>query len=642
MNHWKSETKSQLIRAKQAYYHGDKPIMSDEEFDKLEESYRKEYPDCDYFQMVGAPYDPKNNLTKIKHPIWSCMGSQFKINTAAELEKWAESCGATRFHISLKADGASLALYYEEGVLVKAVTRGNGVEGEDITANAVKMKGVPTSVTNSFSGVVRCEVVLMAEDWETVDPEKSTNPRNLGNGIMGRKDGTDSEFLTALAFDVARSNGRAYPTEAVKFFNMASMGFVTVLNKHQDNDQIPGLTITEVRDWYAYIVNTRNDLHYWIDGIIIRINDIAEQEQLGMRDNRPKGQRAWKFEAEEAETVLEHVELTVGHTGAIVPTGVFRPVQLGGTTVKRALLNNWDEINRLGIGVGSVVTIVKANDIIPKVIDVITPGEIIPEPTSCPVCGSGVSKDGAAVLCENLSCDAKKLGKIKRWVKSLNILHVGDGLLDALYESGRIKEIFHLYHLTVDDLSKTVLNAKTGMLLGDKRAKTAYDNLQKSREMSLSDFLGSLGIPFLGKRRAEKMIEAVPQLNVLANWLDGSLLEYMEPAGVPEVGVKMNEALVREDSNIDTLWKEIVIIEPIQEAEVTGSTFCITGKLPSGKKKKDFSEPLSSKGHKLVDKVDKTLDYLVMADPESTSSKAVKARKLGISIISEEDLEKMI
>jgi DNA ligase (NAD+) len=640
------EMRNLLIRARQAYYHGDSPIMSDREYDALEARYAKQRPDCPLLKQVGAPFDPNSMLTKVPHPDFAFNGSQFKITepVATDFLAWAEKYPKCGYHVSYKADGASLALYYVDGVLVRAVSRGDGVVGEDVTANVVKMKNVPIHLNESFTGQIRAEVVLTLDDWERIDPDMTKNPRNVGNGIMGRSNGHQSEYLTVLATDMrpdgdiwfadaSRVGVNVITTERKKFETLEHLGFVTVPWEFVENT-------AGVIKFYEDTTHLRSSLHFWIDGVVIRIDDLETQEDLGYRDNRPKGQIAWKFKDQGATTTLESVDFTVGHTGAIIPTGNFTPVAIGGTTVSRALLNNWDEIGRLDIAVGDIVHIVKAGDIIPKVVEVVSREDTrqsIKVPDCCPECSGDVVKKGAHHICTNDECGAKSLGKIKRWVKSLNLLNVGDKLLDALFEAKIVRSIPDLYRVDKDTLATTIIN-ESGMQLGDKRADTAYHSIHSHMKLRVAEFFGSLGVPHLGKRRAEKMIEAASELKTPENWINGVLLKVGEKAGVPGVVGEM-AAVLTNNPTVKDLMQLIEIDTSEKPDKIEGKTFCITGALPSGRQKTYYKKPLEANGHELVNSVTKQLDYLVVADLSANTGKAKKAKGYGITLITEEELE---
>ena len=631
--------------------------MEDVMYDAIEDELRLLSPDDEVFKIVGAQVPQDTMLTKAKHSI--PMGSQSKVNSVAEFQTWCEKNEVSEIHASIKGDGASAAAYYANGRLVQAISRGDGLVGEDITANALRFKGLPAWVeTNgtAFNGAVRFEVILTVADWAKIDPAKSKNPRNAGTGIMGRKNGQQSDFLTIFAFDLDESiNGKPveFKTENDKTKRLLELGF----------NVMPHVSCANVDEAIAYfheIGRTRAELPIWIDGVVLKINDIQRQIELGISGGRPKGQVAWKFDSVGAETVLEGVVVSGGHTGGLYPTAQLRPVEIGGTTVSNASLANYDEIERLDVAIGDSVWVVKANDIIPKIVRVTQRGAnriSILQPTSCPFCGGVVGRrvnvagdTGVIIECQNPNCEKKSTGKIRRWIASIDILGIGDVVLEAMVDQLNLSDAADLYTLRArfDELTDLMLNAERDMRLGDKRATSILEAIDGRRELTLNQFLGSLGLDHLGKRRVEIMIKAANgELDQLGAWRSGMLrnLDFAARVGVPGIGGEIQDGIDAMSVVIDKLLANgVVILEKQLEsaAHENLQTVCISGKLHSGKKKADYEESLLRVGYALLDEVSKGLNFLVLADPDSTSSKAEKARKLGIQIISEDQLIELI
>lgn len=652
-----------ILKAKQAYYFGDQAIMTDAEYDALEDELRALDPNDDVLAMVGAPVPPDAILTKARHRM--PMGSQSKVNTEEEFETWFTKNGSPIIHASLKGDGASAAAYYTDGKLEQVISRGDGLEGEDITANAVKFKGLPVLVQRPdgtpFSGAVRFEVILTVEDWGIADPERSKNPRNLGNGIMGRKNGKGSHLLSVFAFDVEDA-ATDFTTEAQKIGFLEALGFKLMPNE-------PCADLAACVAYYRRIAEGRNDLPFWIDGIVLKIDDLATQAALGVVSNRPKGQTAWKFASEGGETKVLAYEIGGGHTGVLVPTAKLAPVEIGGTTVQNALLNNWEEVARLDVAVGDTVYVIKANDIIPKVIRVVeraAPGErqTIDEPTACPFCGGDVGRrtntggdEGVATYCLNPECPKKSGGKIARWIKGLDIQGIGDAVREALIEQRDLENPAGLYTLRDDPelLASLIINQEKELRLGMKRATTILEEIEKTRTIGLILFMGSLGIHGLGPRRVELMLTAVPgELDTLDDWRSDKLrdAEFAARAGVPTLGDRLQDGIEAVADVIDALLNNGVVVEAVDSAALIAAAeaaaaerkgkVAITGKLPSGKKKNDYKEPLEAAGFELVDSVTRDLSYLVLADPTSTSGKAKKARSYNVQLITEDELLAML
>ena len=650
--------RSQILKAKHAYYYTGEPIISDAEYDALEDQLRKIAPDDPVLALVGSPVPADTILTKARHSI--PMGSQSKVNSEAEFMAWALKSEGSAIHASLKGDGASAAAYYQQGRLVQAISRGDGTIGEDITANAIRFKGLPAWVgvgEQGFTGAVRVEVILTVEDWTAIDSNLSKNPRNAGNGIMGRKNGHQSDRLTAYAFDIDETvQGQSYrfATEAEKAQRMVELGF----------NVIPQRLCTTAEDAVAYfreIAEQREALPFWIDGVVLKMNDLGLQERMGVTSGRPKGQVAWKFDSSGAETVLTGVVISGGHTGPIVPTGQLKPVDIGGTTVSSVSLVNFDEIVRLDLAVGDSVWVIKANDIIPKVVRVTHRPENrhpILAPQACPFCGGEVGRrintgggEGVILECRNSACSKKSSGKINRWISSLDILGIGDVVLEAMVEQLQIEDAADLYTLKdrFNELTNLVTHAERDLKLGEKRATSILEAIEAKRILTLSQFLGSLGLEHLGKRRADIMIRAAQgELDTLDDWRSGKLRDsrLADLAGAPKIAAPIQDGIDAMAPVIDKMLANgVEILLPREDLhgsaeseEFQRSTVCISGKLPSGKKKADYQEPLLAAGYELVDEVSKDLSYLVVADPASTSSKAVKARKLGVRLITEDEL----
>lgn len=654
--------RSQLIKARQAYYYGGNSPLSDAEYDALEDQLRAAVPDDPLLQEVGAPVPVDAVLTKARHRI--PMGSQNKVNTEAEFRAWyAKSADGVGVHASLKGDGASAAAYYEAGRLKQVISRGDGLIGEDITANAVHFKGLPAFVGDAeggFTGAVRCEVILTVADWTLVDPLRSKNPRNAGAGIMGRKNSEQARLLSCYAFgldELQAGSSVEFATENAKIQRLSELGFQVIPNRLCTSADAAIAYFEEVK-------GHRTDLAFWIDGVVFKVNDLARQAALGETANRPKGQVAWKFDSQGAVSVVESYSISVGHTGALIPTAQLRPVEIGGTTVSSALLNNWDEIARLDVAVGDSVWLIKANDIIPKIIEVRErPAERQPiaMPEVCPVCGSTVARRrntggeaGAIVECKNDDCPARAIGKLKRWVKSLDIQGIGETVLLALVERMGIEDASGLYTLRdrAGELADLIVNpevGKEGLKLGQKRARGIVEQIESRRKLSLVEFLGSLGIERLGQRRVELLCQqAAGALDTLEDWRSGKLrdADFAARVGVPGIGASLQETIDAQAPVIDALLHAGVEVAPFVRLTPTAQaqqlSICITGKLPSGRTKSYYEAGLAQLGVTLADSVTQQTAALVVADPEAKSTKSEKARKLGIPLLNEAQLEQWI
>jgi DNA ligase (NAD+) len=641
-----SELRRLIDAADEAYYTLGKATVEDALYDEWKDDLARLDPTDHRLKRVGARIQ-EALLQKREHTI--PMGSLSKATNLGEFQKWVKGIGAVnkRLHASYKLDGGSFSFEFQNGRLVAAISRGDGLVGEDVTANALKFRGLPARCRigeNPFTGYMRGEVILTTEDWsEQVDPDALSNPRNCCVGIARRKNGRQSELLQVLAFRVFDAAGHplgARETDQAQL--MQQMGF----------DCAPSFTGTpeEVWQWYLKTQKERPTLPYWIDGIVVKLDSIPEQLSFGETDQRPKGQVALKFEAEGALSCIRGVTISVGHTGAVVPTASFDPVQIGGTTVTNATLCNWDNIRQLNIGIGDKVRVIKAGDIIPRIMEVVEKAKdsgSIPEPKCCPSCTgevgrrSNVSGDESTTLyCLNADCPAKLSGKINRFLSSLEILGIGENLIEALIKDLGVKDPADLYTLRErrDRLASLKLNG--AVRLGEKRADKLVAEVEKRRRLTLSQLLGSLGIFGLGKRRVALIQRAVPgEFDTLADWLSDKLIRLAEPAGLPNTGRRLQEDLLAQRTLIKKFLDagvEIITAEASAPAKAGAFRFCITGSL--SQPKSHFEKLISAKGHGYTDTFSKEVTHLVAADPSSGSSKLEKARKMNIPVISEQEL----
>lgn len=668
------------IDAANSAYHNGESFISDREYDHALEQLAQLAPDDPRLSRVGAEAPEGSPLAKVEHTI--TMGSTFKVNSHDEFKKWHDGVGGEKLIGSLKLDGISLALTYENGRLVRAVTRGDGFVGEDVTHNAILFRGVPRSLTASptrsianFTGVVRGEVVMSVGDWKEVDPNQESNPRNLAAGIARRKsDQSQAGNLSFYAFDMI---GEDHSTKKEQLEWLKRHGF--------------GLPIWETISFppnaekmFGRVTDCRSSLPYWIDGVIFELNDRKLFANAGVTSNKPKGMIAWKFEATEVVTTLRKVTWQIGASqGAVTPVAHFDTVEIDGTQVSKASLANWDEIQRLGIGIGSVIKVIKANDIIPKVLGLALEFEQCGTPIEKPkdILGYRVNHrtntDGSPTVhlyVEPSHPDVQR-GKIKTWIKKLDIQGIGDEVLDALmaaefvggghpdfigereddpgrqstyYNAPVIATVADLYRLHEEPRRACLFALEVnGRKLGKARAQKILDEIDKKRKLTVKQLLGSLGIDKLGRRRVELIQEACGEhdryrpLDELDYWFTASnhtsyLCMHAEHLSIPGIAPQLQR-------DIDDLAKVIRAIldagvtvaqpkpkiEQTQEHPLSGKAVCFTGCRPGS----DMREMLERYGITLKSGVSKNLDLLVVKDASATSSKSNKAKELGVEVI---------
>lgn len=672
------ELRQLIDKADTAYYRpGLEPILTDAEYDLLRPALKELDPSDPRIARVGSPYSADELRNKVTHRI--PMGSLDNTDDGIlGYEPWyqaiCEKLGSQPVVMaSLKVDGGSILADYVDGKLVRVATRGNGEVGEDITANAAAFRHLPTTLSKPVSMSVRGEAILYKADFQKIcerefgvpfdqiDTKQISNPRNVGNGLLGRDDGKDSDLMRFIVFNVEFWDGHEdleFDTEQGKFTSLRNLGFQPVPYK-------PCKNVEELQEFYDVTAAGRDQLPFEIDGVVVCLNSLADQNAFVTDDIktklRPKYARAIKFPHKSNTTTIKEVLLTVGHTGAVIPTAVFEEVRIGGVNVTHALLNNWDEIGRLKVAVGDEVEVVLAGDIIPKVIRRVSKGAqraSIAEPTRCPSCGEPTTrnyrgKKGAITYCSSPdACPAAKFAKISHWVggskKGVGILGLGDTILKALWDNGIINDASDLYTLTVAQIEDVVLDG--GVRIGTSRATEIVNNIQGKKNLPLHLFLGSLGVDLLGRRRVQILQKgANGMLDTLDQWLDDNNLATIKIAGLGDTirdairaGINENRVLIQE-----MLKKGVQVGQPAQSTPVaetqeesekkpfSGLSFCLTGT-------RAFQDEIEELGGTLKSGVSKGLDYLVQKDPMSASNKTKKADEYGVKIISLDYLKRAI
>jgi len=627
-----------LIQKHQALYYNGEAEISDGEFDLLWDELKALAPDSAVLKKVGTGPDV-DGFPKARHLI--PMGSQEKASNPQEFLAWAEKMGletekdtsltdknnklTKKFIVQYKLDGASLELQYEKGKLIRAVTRGDGIIGDEITDNARRMGGVVQKMEVSFTGGVRGEVIMTHDVWKGKYPTKA-NCRNAANGLMRRKDGEGCEDLEVIVYDAsATDDDRFFKDELQKLKWLEQRGFKTTETK----------TFTAAKEIIAYREKTaaeREKLPFDIDGLVVK--DI-ETDMSDLRKARPEKQIAFKFELETAFSVLR--EVVWSESGATyTPIGVVDPVRLAGTTVKRANLNNPDMIRSMGLKIGSTVSVVKRGEIIPK-IEGLAPvpskekTQEIEFPKICGVCNTALVDAGTRLYCPNPACPKRLLHRLEKWVSVLDIRELGEKLLRQLFEKNRVRRIDELYTLTTEELAEYDR-------MGELSAAKVIRHIQTKRELSLAAFTAGFDMEGVAETTMEKI--AAAGFDTLKKLRAASVADLAAVYGLGEITASVIVDGLKEcAAEMDAVLKtKIISIAPPPSEEsrpMRGLSFCFTGELKS-MKRGEAEEKIKALGAQAKSSVVKGLSYLVTNDPASGSSKNKKAKELGVKIINED------
>lgn len=615
------ELENKIKKAQDAYYNGSE-IMSDDEYDALIYELGLLNPKSKLLAQVGA--DPTEEWKKEKH--LTPLGSLNKVNYPHEMEKWiSEALDNKKVLVVEKLDGLSIGLQFENSKIIKACLRGNGYEGENILTNVLKMKGLISTLKQSFSGTVRGEIVLLKSDHQKHFPNYS-NPRNASSGICRKLDGIGVEHLTLMMYDVMGDVD--FFSEEDKFSFLKKNGFII------PNYQLCSSSKQVNVLWQQYQDKIRDTLDYEIDGLVVSCNDMAIQQSLGETNLRSKGKMAFKFANQFIKTTANNITWSVGNSGRIVPICWFDKVNLLGSDIEKASVYNVAYINQLQLDIGAEILVCKANEIIPRVEKVIKPtGTTAIPPSKCPECNHSIKKEGEYLVCPNReTCPAQIVGRIKNWVSELNILELGDTLIEKLVDKELVFYVSDLYTLTVDQLADLDR-------MGEKSAKNVYNSLWSHNPVPLELFLGGLSIPMIGSSTIKLIMEAGhDNLDAILK-LSQSDIENIKGIGPIKAqslyqGLKDNKDIIQALQDNGLKIKDKII------GKLTGKTLCFTGTMTN--KRAVLEQMVVDSGGTVKSSVGKGLSYLVINDVNSTSSKAVAARKLGTVLVSEDDFLQMI
>ena len=654
------------------YYNEDNPIISDMEYDALMRELKQleqEYPELlkneengesSPTEKIGGTASEKFSKVRHRVPMLS-LSNTYNISEIEDFDKRIKKIILSEnvknhskeleYILELKLDGLSISLIYENGVLVQAVTRGDGQVGEDVTENIMEIKTIPKKLKKNVSLEVRGEIILPISSFNRINQEREddgedvfANPRNAASGTIRQLDKTivAERGLDCYLYYLVNAENYGINTHLESIEYIEKLGFKTtkIFEKYTDFKELE----KSIDKWH----NDRKKLDYETDGLVIKVNNFALYETLGYTTKSPRWAIAYKFPAEQVKTKLMDVTFQVGRTGVITPVAELEAVNLSGSVVKRASLHNFDEIRRKDIKIGDNVIVEKAAEIIPQVVNVVfddrTEQEIeIQEPTNCPVCNSELAHEEGlvALKCHNPLCPEKVKRQIAYFVSrdAMNISGLGDKIVEKFIELGKIKTIVDIYSL--EKYREELENLEK---MGQKSVDNLINSIESSKNRDFSKVLYALGIPFVGKFNANLLTKTFKNIENLKNQ---SIQNLLAVKGIGDkVAVAVNTFL-----NDENNWKIITDLqniglqfavdetnsEEIADNPIKDKNFLATGKLEKYKRN-DIKDIILSKGGNYLSAVSKNLDFLIAG--EKAGSKLEKAEKLGVRILTEDEFEK--
>ena len=654
------------------YYNEDNPIISDMEYDflirELKELEQK-YPELLEYNKNGenSPTEKiggtaSEKFSKVRHrvPMLS-LSNTYNISEIEDFDKRVKkiilaenienNSKELEYILELKLDGLSISLIYENGMLVQAVTRGDGQVGEDVTENIREIPTIPKKLKENISLEVRGEIILPISSFNRINQEREdegedvfANPRNAASGTIRQLDKTivAERGLDCYLYYLVNAENYGIKTHLESIEYIEKLGFKTtkIFEKYTDFKKLE----EAIDKWH----DDRKKLDYETDGLVIKVNNFSLYEILGYTTKSPRWAIAYKFPAEQVKTKLMDVTFQVGRTGVITPVAELEAVNLSGSVVKRASLHNFDEIRRKDIKIGDNVIVEKAAEIIPQVVNVVfddrTGKEIeIQEPANCPVCNSELAHEEGlvALKCHNPLCPEKVKRQIAYFVSrdAMNISGLGDKIVEKFIELGKIKTIVDIYSLK--EYREELENLEK---MGQKSVDNLINNIEASKNRDFSKVLYALGIPFVGKFNANLLTKNFKNIENLKNQ---SIENLLSVKGIGDkVAIAVNTFLNNENNwkiitDLQNIGLQFAInesdLKEIADNPIKGKNFLATGKLQKYKRN-DIKDIILSKGGNYLSAVSKNLDFLITG--EKAGSKLEKAEKLGIRVLTEEEFEK--
>lgn len=635
------ELTEQLNEAARVYYQGKDEIMSNYTYDQLYDELLK-LEESTGIVLAGSPtqkvgYEVISELPKERHP--SQMLSLDKTKEIGALRDWL---GTKEGLLSWKMDGLTVVLTYENGMLVKAVTRGNGQIGEVITNNAKVFKNLPLTIPSKENIVLRGEAVIPYSEFQKINEglpaeERYKNPRNLCSGSVRQLNNeiTAKRNVHFFAFSlVSAGNVDFHNSQEKKFEFLKEQGFEVVEYKKVDAGNI-----AETVHWFADKIET-ND--FPSDGLVLLFDDIAYGESLGNTAKFPRNSIAFKWADETADTTLREIEWSASRTGLINPVAVFDPVELEGTTVSRASVHNLSIVKQLQLGIGDTIRVYKANMIIPQIAENLTRSGKLELIKTCPVCQKEVSihkvNDAEVLFCENPECLAKKIKSISLFVNrdAINIDGMSEVTIEKFMERGFLHQLGDLFRLS--EHREEIIKMEG---FGEKSYERLMKSIEAARETTVPRFLYSLGIPGIGPANAKVICRAFQ--NDIEKISHASEEELTEIEGIGEVIAKDFAAYFAEQGNQEVVKDLRSVLSFVREnadgqaSDMEGISFVITGTLEHFANRNALKECIEQRGGKVIGSVSKKTSYLINNDSMSSSSKNKKAKELEIPILTEKE-----
>ena len=667
-----TKLRSEIEYHNNLYYNEDNPIISDMEYDflirelkELEQKYpelleNNENGENSPTEKIGGTASEKFSKVRHRVPMLS-LSNTYNISEIKDFDKRVKkiilaenienNSKELEYILELKLDGLSISLIYENGMLVQAVTRGDGQVGEDVTENIREIPTVPKKLKENISLEVRGEIILPISSFNRINQEREdegedvfANPRNAASGTIRQLDKTivAERRLDCYLYYLVNAENYGIKTHLESIEYIEKLGFKTtnIFEKYTDFKKLE----EAIDKWH----DERKKLDYETDGLVIKVNNFSLYEILGYTTKSPRWAIAYKFPAEQVKTKLIDVTFQVGRTGVITPVAELEAVNLSGSVVKRASLHNFDEIRRKDIKIGDNVIVEKAAEIIPQVINVVfddrTGKEIeIQEPANCPVCNSELAHEEGlvALKCHNPLCPEKVKRQIAYFVSrdAMNISGLGDKIVEKFIELGKIKTIVDIYSLK--EYREELENLEK---MGQKSVDNLINNIEASKNRDFSKVLYALGIPFVGKFNANLLTKNFKNIENLKNQ---SIENLLSVKGIGDkVAIAVNTFLNNENNwkiitDLQNIGLQFAInesdLKEIADNPIKGKNFLATGKLQKYKRN-DIKDIILSKGGNYLSAVSKNLDFLIAG--EKAGSKLEKAEKLGVRVLTEEEFER--